>query len=95
LTLVALALRLSKTILDPIPLTPPDVDAVYIMNRTGEPIKVFVSNLACVTLIEEEIDENQECKVLGPRDGVERKRRATVPVAGWMRAQFDGLWIRL
>ena len=54
----------------------------YIMNQTGQPIKVFVSNLACVTLTKEEIDENQECKVLGPRDGVGRK---CATVAGWMR----------
>jgi len=77
LTLVALALRLSKTILNPIPPTPPD-DTVCIMNQTGEPIKVYVSNRAGVTLTDEEIDENKECKILCPGEVVKRKRRGGV-----------------
>jgi choline dehydrogenase-like flavoprotein len=78
LTLVALALRLSKTILSPTPTTPPDVDTVYIMNQTGEPMKVFISNRGFVNLTDEEIDDNKECKVLGPGEVVERKRRRGV-----------------
>ena len=74
LTLVALALRLSRTILNPTRSLSSDVDTVYVMNQSGERIKVFVSNRACVDLTQEEIDDNVEGKVLEPGVTLDRLR---------------------
>ncbi|THU84054.1 FAD/NAD(P)-binding domain-containing protein [Dendrothele bispora CBS 962.96] len=74
LTLVALALRLSRTIL---PRTVPvseEEDVVYVMNQTGDRIKVFISNRAGVKLSQDEINDNKEGKVLDPGELVARKR---------------------
>ena len=75
-TLVALALRLSRdTLLPRIPFTAARSDVVYIMNQSGENVKVFVSNLTGATLSPEEIADNKEGgKVLEPGDFISRDR---------------------
>ncbi|ESK95382.1 hypothetical protein Moror_3820 [Moniliophthora roreri MCA 2997] len=79
LTLVALALRLSRTVILPrTPVTDSLADTVYVMNQTGDTIKVFVSNRAGVTLSQEEINDNKDGKVLRPGDIVARKRSVGV-----------------
>jgi len=77
-TLVALALRLSRYILPRTPVTAKAEDTVYVMNQTGERIKVFVSNRAGVTLSQAEIDDNVNGKILGPGEIVARKRSVGV-----------------
>ena len=78
LTLVALALRLSRAILPRTPFVASTENTIYVMNQTGDPIKVFVSNRAGVTLTQEEIDENKNGKVLGPGEKVARERSVGV-----------------
>lgn len=48
-----------------------------VMNQTGEPINVFICHRAGGTL-SKEIDDNEECKVLGPGEVIARKRLRTV-----------------
>ena len=50
LTLAALALRLSRTILPRLPYVETCEDVVYLMNQTGETIQVFLSNRAGVAI---------------------------------------------
>ncbi|KDR79154.1 hypothetical protein GALMADRAFT_208619 [Galerina marginata CBS 339.88] len=77
-TLVALALRLSRSILPRTPITPQSEDTVYVMNQIGDKIKVFVSNRAGVTLDQTEINDNVNGKILGPGESVSRKRSVGV-----------------
>ena len=76
LTLVALALRLSReTLLSRTPAIDLRVDTIYVMNQSGENIKVFVSNLTGAVLTSEEIADNEEGgKILEPGDVVSRGR---------------------
>ncbi|KLO19799.1 FAD/NAD(P)-binding domain-containing protein [Schizopora paradoxa] len=82
LTLAALALRLSREVLLPRKLVRsagvPE-DTVWIMNQTGEKIKVFISNNANV----KSTDDDKKATILGP--GVDaarmRKRGCTESVA--------------
>ena len=73
-TLVALALRLSRSILNPTPYTTTDLNTVYVMNQTGESIKVFVSNRAGVALQKEEVDDNKTGRILKPGEVIGRAR---------------------
>jgi choline dehydrogenase-like flavoprotein len=76
LTLVALALRLSReTLLSRTPAMDLKSDTIYVMNQSGENIKVFVSNLTGAVLTSQEIADNKEGgKVLEPGDVVSRSR---------------------
>ncbi|KAK7463480.1 hypothetical protein VKT23_006829 [Stygiomarasmius scandens] len=74
LTLVGLALRLSRTVLPRTLSFVESADMVYVMNQTGDRIKVFISNRAGVTLTQEEINDNKDGKVLEPGDLVSRER---------------------
>ena len=75
-TLVALALRLSReTLLPRIPFTIAKADEVYIMNQSGNKIKVFISNLTGATLNNEEIEDNKNGgKIMEPGDFLSRDR---------------------
>ena len=77
LTLVALALRLSReTLLSRTPTINLRADSIYVMNQSGENIKVFVSNLTGAVLTSEEIADNEEGgKILEPGDLICRGRR--------------------
>lgn len=73
-TLVAFALRLSRTTLLPLPFTSDDTK-ISVMNQSGEKIKVFVSNTADGDLTEEEKNDNKNGgKELFPGDILERQR---------------------
>jgi choline dehydrogenase-like flavoprotein len=86
-TLVALALRLSRnTLLRRIPIIAARADTIYVMNQSGENIKVFVSNLSGAVLSSQEIADNQKGgKILEPGDLLSRDRHVdqviTKPVA--------------
>ena len=78
LTLVALALRLSRKIhrRTPGPLIVWRKDTIYVVNQSGEKIKVFVSNLTGAVLSSEEIADNREGgKIMEPGDIVIRDRQ--------------------
>ena len=73
LTLVALALRLSREILPRNLLIDEDKDTIYVMNQSGERIKVRVSNLTGAVLTREEIEHNRNGgKMLEPGELVSR-----------------------
>ncbi|KAF8307455.1 FAD/NAD(P)-binding domain-containing protein [Clavulina sp. PMI_390] len=75
LTLVALALRLSRKIHSPIPeIRTLDDDTVSVVNQTGDKIRVFVSNEAGVA------GDNQE-EILAPGADMSRKRKHGVTEA--------------
>ena len=78
LTLVALALRLSRSIHPRVPDIAHDTNSVIVMNQLGESVKVFVSNRAGVQLSKEEVDDNKELKILRRGDIVTRKRISKV-----------------
>ena len=81
-TLVALALRLSReTLLSRTPAIDLKADAIYVMNQSGENIKVFVSNLTGAVLTSQEIADNKEGgKILEPGDLICRDRHVEQPV---------------
>ncbi|KAI5989294.1 hypothetical protein EDD15DRAFT_1315096 [Pisolithus albus] len=78
LTLVALALRLSRFIHPRTPVLTKDDDTVYVMNQTGDKVKVFVSNRAGVPETTEEIAENVKGRILLPGEILSRKRSRTI-----------------
>jgi GMC oxidoreductase len=60
-TLVALALRLSRnTLLPRTPIITAKQDTIYVMNQSGEKIKVFVSNLTGSVLTSQEVADNKD-----------------------------------
>ena len=75
-TLVALALRLSRnTLLPRTPIITAREDVIYVMNQSGEKIKVFVSNLTGSVLTSQEIADNRNGgKILEPGDFISRDR---------------------
>ena len=75
-TLVALALRLSRnTLLRRTPFIETSEDTIYVMNQSGERIKVCVSNLSGAVLSSEEIaDNNAGGKIMEPGDLILRDR---------------------
>ena len=76
-TLVALALRLSrKTILERTPSIFIAIDyMIYVMNQSGEKIKVFISNLSGAELTDQEKEDNKKGgKILEPGDLITRNR---------------------
>jgi choline dehydrogenase-like flavoprotein len=81
-TLVALALRLSRKTLHPrLPNITLRVDSVYVINQSGENIKVFVSNLTGAVLSAEEIADNKNGgKILEPGDLIQRGRNVVQPI---------------
>ena len=75
LTLVALALRLSREILPRNPIIDKDEDTIYVVNQSGERIKVRISNLSGAVLTEEEIADNADGgKILDPGEILSRGR---------------------
>jgi hypothetical protein len=75
LTLAALALRLSRQELLPrLPGITTTVDTVYVVNQTGENIRVFVSNRAGVTSTSKDVVET-----LTPGQLTTRDRKEKVP----------------
>jgi hypothetical protein len=81
-TLVGLALRLSRdTLLPRIPIITARADSIYVMNQSGENIKVFVSNLTGAILSGEEIADNKEGgKILELGDLIQRGRHVDQPI---------------
>ena len=75
-TLVALALRLSReTLLSRSPAIDLRADTIYVMNQSGENIKVYVSNLTGAVLTTEEIADNDVGgKILEPGVLISRDR---------------------
>ena len=75
-TLVALALRLSRnTLLSRTPAIIARSDTIYVMNQSGERIKVCVSNLTGAVLSSDEIADNKNGgKVMEPGDLISRAR---------------------
>ena len=75
-TLVALALRLSRnTLLRRTPPITASEDTIYVINQSGERIKVFVSNLSCAVLTSGEVADNKNGgKILEPGDLISRDR---------------------
>ena len=82
LTLVALALRLSReTLLSRTPAIDLRADTIYVMNQSGENIKVFVSNFTGAVLTSQEIADNKEGgKILEPGDLISRERHVEQPI---------------
>jgi len=81
-TLVALALRLSRERLHPrIPKMTLRFDAVYVMNQSGESIKVYISNLTGTDLSDDEVKDNKDGgKVLKPGELINRGRNVDQPI---------------
>jgi len=75
-TLVAFALRLSRTtLLLRTPVITASKDTIYVMNQSGEKIKVFVSNLSGAVLTNEEVADNKNGgKIMEPGDLISRDR---------------------
>ena len=75
-TLVAFALRLSRnTLLPRTPVIAAREDTIYVMNQSGEKIKVFVSNLSGAVLTSEEVADNKNGgKIMEPGDLISRDR---------------------
>jgi len=80
-TLVALALRLSRTVLLPrTPVVDWREDTIYVMNQSGEKIKIYVSNLTGAELSNAEITDNRNGgKILDPGDLITRDRSVPPP----------------
>ena len=86
LTLAALALRLSRTILPRLPYVETCEDVVYLMNQTGETIQVFLSNRAGVA-----IDPSEKVpQTLRPGQLISRNRKAKVSESAFVyRLQYN------
>ena len=80
-TLIALALRLSRnTLLRRTPVIAASEDIIYLMNQSGERIKVFVSNLTGAVLSSQEIADNKNGgKILEAGDLISRDRCVQKP----------------
>jgi choline dehydrogenase-like flavoprotein len=80
-TLIALALRLSRnTLLRRTPVIAANEDTIYLMNQSGEKIKVFVSNLTGAVLTSQEIADNKNGgKIMEAGDFISRDRCVQKP----------------